>query len=57
MSSHKNNRYVKKQVNKPNPSTTKVLSEEQQLLLYADIVSNFIIKEFLKDEKRKHHSC
>jgi hypothetical protein len=56
------NNKTKAHVNKPpnslitKPSTTQ--SENEQLLIYADIISNFIIKEIIKaDEKRKHHSC
>jgi hypothetical protein len=57
MSNQKNNRYVNKPENSQSPKTTKPLSEDEQLLLYADIISNFLIKEIFKDEKRKHHSC
>ena len=41
-----------------NASNSTTQSENEQLLIYADIISNFIIKEIIKaDEKRKHHSC
>jgi hypothetical protein len=57
MSNKNKKRYVNKTDDKPKQKRTKTLSEEEQILLYADIISSFIINVILKaDEERKHHS-